>query len=392
MYVLTIRHAKKKERLERRKASQSKEQLNHNLQLKTQIIKNTTITSDRQSGSQCVAPTHDVRFHSNQDRTSEQVVGWNSFYWQQSSFRNLKCDVDFTSDQLSTSQGIFFPFQEEDKSSYQQSSSGACKQTIKTQAAFQKKSQKRLLDADPSDSPNVKRSYLTDVPSVNLKPDMCGSYSSLSEGAETEGETPGTSLDIPGQSLHPTGWVRGQVDPCLSLLGNSVEKDRAGIATSTEEARLKPVVNKRLNTSKDKKNSPKLSVAPQKRKKTGRQQAKIKGKLSLLMKHSGRTSPAASSSNSLKGHKADQREEEQPAQSQRSLTKLLTRSVSKTNASKPNLNIARRIRPSQRPVQSERDSRLLKPAVQKLISSKGWRKIYQEPTKRNPQRDKYKPR
>ncbi|GAA6105486.1 uncharacterized protein LOC125139072 [Tachysurus ichikawai] len=99
----------------------------------------------------------------------------------------------------------------------------------------------------------------------------------------------------------------------------------------------------------------------------------------------------------LKSTGAEPQETAETSQTRNVLPTLLNRSVGKTEASKPNLKAARGIRTSQKPCQAAKPP-VLKPALQKLISSKSsqwrvnWKEMYQEATHRKLQREKGLPR
>ncbi|XP_072512458.1 uncharacterized protein znf106b [Salminus brasiliensis] len=377
---------KKKERERRKKAkkvTQFRKEFNCSWLTKKKVhVNNYQITQSNQQSQ----PLYEEEAHG-----SNQTAGYmNNFYWQQF---NMYC----LGDDLSPSLGTMFSSPEENGDSSQQSRSA----------------NRKRLSADPPNSSPVKKPVKTDIN---------GRYSSFSEGFETSGK--------PAQSL-----VHCRVNPCLSTMPQRmhqpVKKDQGlfvrfsanldssaangvkELNKSTEEPKSKHVGNGNLRNSKLAKektatssmlknslekpssgSQPAGGGSSKQCHKTKELEAKIKGKSSPPRMPSGGYKLA----DLLKETKTNQHKKKELTHSKHSLPALLNRSVSKTEASKPNLNVARGIRTSQRPNKTGSEPKVLKPALQKLISSKSsqwkvnWKEIYDEATKRKLQKEKGLPR
>lgn len=301
----------------------------------------------------------------------DKTVGWNNFYWQTSKSItwSMKEDVDFTSDRLSPAER--FPFSEKRES--QQSQYTSRDQDKVTP------DQERSCDVHTSDSPPMKKQCLRDGPSMKAR------FTSFVRGDKVESERliQSTSAATPPPA---PGLVQSQVDRLSMMLKNirkSLEEEHLTVGSSDDpESKLTPVSGARLKRNEHGKETELSDIPP----KSDMQACKTKRKSSPCQQVN--TSPASS---------ADPQEKTEATQPKRVLPTLLSLSVGKTEANKPNLKVARGIRRSQKPSRGT-ETRALKPALQKLISSKSsqwrfnWKEIYQEATQRRLQREKGMPR
>lgn len=305
-----------------------------------------------------------------------QTVGPNGFCSQTKCSKSItwsmKEDVDFTSEA-----------QPEIVSSWKENESQQSQCTSREQDNVVL-AQKRSCDSHTSDFPPAKKHCLRDVPSMKPRsaPSVCG------EKVESE------CVSQSAAPLRAPGLVQSNTD-LLSVtpknIRKSVDEERVPVGSSKDpDPELRPVTGKGLKQNEHGKertisdvphSSEKLSIKSQKH-----EVCKIKRKSSVHKQV-----------NSLLASSPDPHGKPEPTQTRNVLPTLLSRSVSKTEANKPNLKVARGIRTSQKPSQAA-ESRVLKPALQKLISSKSsqwrvnWKEIYQEATHRKLQREKGMPR
>ncbi|KAB5540081.1 hypothetical protein PHYPO_G00097260 [Pangasianodon hypophthalmus] len=289
-----------------------------------------------------------------------------------------------TSDQLAQSE-IFSSWEEDESQQSQYTSRKQDKVAL---------DQKRSCDAHTSDCPPVKKQCLRDVPSMKprLTPSVCG------EKVESECVSQSTSAAAP---LRAPGLVQSHMDRLSIMLKNirkSLDEERLPVSSSEDpDPKLTPVTvdglkrndqGKETTLSEDQYFSEKC---PQK--------SSIKSQKCEAQTRKTKRKPSPRKQvNSLPASSADPQEKPELSQTRHVLPTLLSRSVSKTEANKPNLKVARGIRTSQKPSQAGAESRVLKPALQKLISSKSsqwrvnWKEIYQEATHRKLQKEKGMPR
>ncbi|KAK3516838.1 hypothetical protein QTP70_024897 [Hemibagrus guttatus] len=272
--------------------------------------------------------------------------------WKKSITRFTKEDVDFASDELA--QMDIFSSWEEDKSQQDKVVLG----------------QKRSCEANTFDSPPVKKQCLRDVPST--KPRF-----TPSEEAEH------VSQSASSATAPLTAPEQDHLSIMLNNIWKSLNKERPPVGPSKDpDPELRPET-----TLSD---IPRFSSKPpqmsRKSQKCDKQACKTKRTSSPHKHDSLLTSPGA-----------EPQEKPEPSQTRKVLPTLLNRSVSKTEANKPNLKAARGIRTCQKPGQAAK-TQVLKPALQKLISSKSsqwrvnWKEMYQEATHRKLQREKGMPR
>lgn len=294
-----------------------------------------------------------------------QAIGWNDFCFQTSKPITwpLKKDVGFRSDPIAQCR------KEEGESRQSQCTSREQGKDVL--------GQKRSRDAHTSDSASVKKQCLRDVPSVKprLTPSVCG------EKVESVRTSQSASAPAPLCAPEP---VQSQMEHLCVMLKNirqSLDEERLPVGSSQHpDPELRPATGDGLKRTEDGRETP-LPDGPQ-------------------FVEAGETKTESSPRkqvNSLPASGADPQEKPEATHTRNVLPTLLSRSVSKTEANKPNLKVARGIRTSQKPSQAA-ESRVLKPALQKLISSKSsqwrinWEEIYQEATRRKLQREKGMPR
>ncbi|KAF4071104.1 hypothetical protein AMELA_G00281240 [Ameiurus melas] len=288
-----------------------------------------------------------------------QTIGWNNFCFQTSKpiTWSLKEDVDFTSD-------LFAQSRKEEGESWQS-------QCTSREQGKDVLGQKRSRDAHTSDSPPVKKQCLRAVPSMKprLTPSVCGE--------KVECVRTGQSASAPAPLCAPE-LVQSQMEHLCVMLKNirkSLDEERLPVGPDPE---LRPATGDGSKRTEHGKETP-LPDSPQ-----------------YVEAGETRSSPRKQV-NSLPASDADPQEKPGATQTRNVLPTLLSRSVSKTEANKPNLKVARGIRTAQKPSQAA-ESWVLKPALQKLISSKSsqwrinWEEIYQEATHRKLQREKGMPR
>ncbi|MCJ8743965.1 hypothetical protein PDJAM_G00100840 [Pangasius djambal] len=254
--------------------------------------------------------------------------------------------------------------------------------------------QKRSCDAHISESPPVKKQCLGDVSSLKprLTPSVCG------EKVESERVSQSTSAAAP---LLAPGMVQSHMDHLSIMLKNirkSLDKECLPVGPSEDpDPKLTPVTGDGLQRNEQGKETAFSDDQCFSEKCPQKSSIKSQKCEARVCKTKRKPSPRKQV-NSLPASSADPQEKPEPAQTRHVLPTLLSRSVSKTEANKPNLKVARGIRTSQKPSQAGAESRVLKPALQKLISSKSsqwrvnWKEIYQEATHRKLEREKGMPR
>ncbi|XP_026855327.2 zinc finger protein 106-like isoform X2 [Electrophorus electricus] len=314
--------------------------------------------------------------------------------------------------------GIIFPSWQVDGS---QESPSRTKQQTETGKSMQQRNQKRLLHADP-----LGLTHISLKPKENTS--ACGRPSAFSEGTESNCRKQPALPDKPSAS----GLEQSHVTR-LSTMVRSIHKSLAVKALSVGssaglEPKPTPANANRLEKRQHvhhketlcKKTLPGLSevlhlsekgprLSPgwqaaggaffKKSHKGEEQIGKPKRRSSPQIKPSSAVKrPAIPDTDMLtKKEKGDQ-QDQGPSQKKHAIPALMTRPLSKAEVRKPNLTLARGVHASRRPSRVLEQSKLLKPALQKLISCKSsqwrvnWRKICQEATKTKPQRERGMPR
>ncbi|XP_058235597.1 zinc finger protein 106 isoform X2 [Hemibagrus wyckioides] len=263
-----------------------------------------------------------------------------------------KKDVDFTSDELA--QRDMFSSWEEDKSQQDKVVLG----------------QKRSCDDNTFDSPPVRKQLLRDVPSTMPR-------FTPSEEAERVSQPPSAAVPL-------TAPEQDHLSTMLKNIRKSLNKERPQVGPSKDpDPELRPETT--------------LSDIPRFSSKPPQMSRKSQRCDAQACKTKRTPSPHKQDDNLLTSTGAEPQEKPEPSQTRNVLPTLLNRSVSKTEANKPNLKAARGIRTCQKPGLAAK-TQVLKPALQKLISSKSsqwrinWKEMYQEATHRKLQREKGMPR
>ncbi|XP_066532116.1 zinc finger protein 106 isoform X2 [Hoplias malabaricus] len=296
---------------------------------------------------------------------SKNILGWNSYYLQNPHVHYVKNDMEFTSDVLYPSWGIDFSSQLGQDSS-EQSQSG---EIIQGNAELQKTRTKLLDDADSLGTSQEKMPIL--MSDLNDSQTLTSDRLHKAKVNAHEDEEMSKST----KNLKPKP-ARKKI-----LKKNVKEKtpELPAVPHVSDHSLEEPLPGFQPNASGSSKKSPVKKLSPQKK----------------CLAKNRRT---VCDSDFLKVSKTEGEDEQDPTQSTHGLPALLIRSVSKAKASKPNLTKARGIRTSQNPNMTKSESRVLTPALQKLISSKSshrkvnWREMYEEATKRKLQREKGMPR
>ncbi|KAF5900263.1 zinc finger protein, partial [Clarias magur] len=241
---------------------------------------------------------------------------------------------------------------------------------------------KRSREAQISEPPTAKRQCFRDVPS--LIPSDCG------ENVEGERVNERTS---------DAGAAPGHVDQLSSMLTDirrSLDEKRLRVRLSEDPCGFRSVTDDGPKPNERVQETPLSDVSHFPKKHPKRLSTKSQTCQTETFKTKRNPSPS-NQVNSLPASGAEPQENPDLTQTRNVLPALLSRSVSKMEANKPNLKVARGIRTSQKPSQAG-ESRVLKPALQKLISSKSsewrvnWKEIYQEATHRKLQKEKGMPR
>lgn len=323
------------------------------------------INNENKPGKMDADPVLESR---NDDRA--QSVGLNSVCSQTKCSKSvtwsMKEDVNFTSDAVQENFSVW----KENESQQSQDTSRKQDEVVL--------SQKRSCDSHVSDSPPAKKQYLRDVPSMKPRftPSGCG------EKVDSEHASQSAAL------LRAPGLVQSHTDPLSVMLKNirkSVAEERLTVGSSKD-----PDPGEGSKQHKDSKETA-LSDVP-----NFSEKSSIKSQKPEVCQIT-RKSSLHQQETSLPSSSADPDQKPEPTQTRNVLPTLLSRSVSKTEANKPNLKVARGIHAPQKPSQAS-ESRVLKPALQKLISSKSsqwrlnWKEMYEEATHRKLQREKGMPR
>lgn len=293
---------------------------------------------------------------------------WNGYSWQpsvKSEMWSMAEDVDYTRDQ-----DTFCSWENADQSgetSRKRDNVGS--------------DQRRSRDVQISEPSSAKKQCSRDVRS--LIPSDCGE--------KVESERANERTFDAGASGHVD-----QLSAMLTDIRRSLDAKHLPVRLSEDPCELRSVTHDGLKPNEPVQETP-LSDAPLFLKKHPVRVFRKNQKSQTESSWTKRNSSPSNQVNSLPVSGAEPQENPDLSQTKNVLPALLSRSVSKMEANKPNLKVARGIRTSQKPSQAG-ESRVLKPALQKLISSKSsewrvnWKEIYQEATHRKLQKGKGMPR
>ncbi|KAK2864333.1 hypothetical protein Q7C36_003487 [Tachysurus vachellii] len=234
--------------------------------------------------------------------------------------------------------------------------------------------QKRLCNVNTFDSPSMKKQCTRDVPFMKAR------FMKMSACAGEVGR-----MNPPASAAAPlTAPGRDHLSIWLKNIRKSLNMERPHVGSSKDPD---PELRPETTLSDIPRFSPKPPQMSRKSQKCEAQACKTQRTSSLSKQEDILLTSTG----------AEPQETAETSQTRNVLPTLLNRSVGKTEASKPNLKVARGIRTSQKPCQAAK-TQVLKPALQKLISSKSsqwrvnWKEMYQEATHRKLQREKGLPR